>query len=1286
MSKNKFLLFKVFTFVLQLCFLVVLFFGCTIDDGKKIVPKAPDNGGGKIQSVRIIPSSVFSTAPEVLSTVDVSRSLMSIADTRSGAGILNPQKMTQLFMPLFTGLREPKENEITADNTTSDWIGFYMDRPVILLVVDKTEENDDSDYKLVLEFQYYQDNNMNKKVDIGGLTPDTLVAFVTVKAYMETGTAGKWELAQQISNPFNPSEQFKMTASGIYGSDQFSGTGVFEASSGDYTGTANLVWQKVASGKTYIRVEDGSILYKGSASTGYFNVTNLNMMVDIEPDGTSKVIEGSTITTRNSDGTTTIVEKQATTTNDQTGRPKEVAFTVGTTEKDRNGTITSSRTVAGAKKIDITTDGKISIGTDDAVNVGIGDIGIVDENAKEGFITVNASMAPKETVNKKITSYIYKLSDIETFSDGSVRPKNGVEPVSKAGGVVSSTYTAGLKTSSPVAPGNYTVFVMIDVNGDDNVVEQTGLDDNFLITILGVYVNGDISFSVGNTTLGQRGWIKFSGEGDGRISFDTVITFNDYSSGAALSGISGKEIEVGLFEMTSYGVNWSSPVARGFEKVPADLSKPFSMIIYQTSSIDYSRKYVVSAFIDLDGNYSLSKGDYFYNDMYMIEGSVLSAFEKGNDGNYVVQIKGFKKADDNVSIGVDYSIFSNYLDGSVPPSLKYYDGAGGSISGFAVIDTSMANTWYAQIMPFVMNPEEGASVMPAAVCKLSSNGAFNFKNLKIKDESGKRIIYMIIAFAYSSDDGKLKQISPNDYMVMKYREIKDDTGVVLFATFDPITFAFNDSKNPVKVEWVASIPEITSTVLSDSDKKLDFIGTFEFFNQQSGATDELMLSSDGAFKLTAKIGYDAAVGTFDERKTKEWLNFSDVWVDVYLISAYEEYLVGTNRMFGNPDGSVKEFIFIDFTKAAGNSKYKIKAAQFVYDPVKNLMVEYYAESTVYLANGNVQVELSLKEGGASGGTGLIELYMKVLGDSIFAGKDLDYKILDNNSLLDSGRVTLDVNGGIPIYQVNGQYEKGGIYTIKAYVDMNGNGVEDDGDYILLLDKENFTAEEGALTFSFTDFVKVGNGGGGGTLPELLAYYNFEGDFNDKSPNGRNLTNTGGVKITSFGKKGKGADFKAVSGYLENTAFPSGNVESFSITMWMTTTKTGVQHLFNIKGNSSSNSTQRRLSIGNSNAIEGYISNVYVKSDTNLITLNEWYHLAAVWNTTDGMNFTLSIYVDGMLVKTGSTSLTPNSTGEMRLGYDYMGGGYYFDGFMDEVRVYNAALDEMQILEDMMLGY
>ena len=86
--------------------------------------------------------------------------------------------------------------------------------------------------------------------------------------------------------------------------------------------------------------------------------------------------------------------------------------------------------------------------------------------------------------------------------------------------------------------------------------------------------------------------------------------------------------------------------------------------------------------------------------------------------------------------------------------------------------------------------------------------------------------------------------------------------------------------------------------------------------------------------------------------------------------------------------------------------------------------------------------------------------------------------------------------------------------------------------------------------------------------------------------------------------------------------------------------------------------------------------------TTVRALNTWYHVAGVYNATAR---TLDIYVNGVLangVLQGTVPASQGSPGAVNVNVGRRAGGYYFNGLIDEPRVYARALTQAEIQADM----
>jgi hypothetical protein len=99
------------------------------------------------------------------------------------------------------------------------------------------------------------------------------------------------------------------------------------------------------------------------------------------------------------------------------------------------------------------------------------------------------------------------------------------------------------------------------------------------------------------------------------------------------------------------------------------------------------------------------------------------------------------------------------------------------------------------------------------------------------------------------------------------------------------------------------------------------------------------------------------------------------------------------------------------------------------------------------------------------------------------------------------------------------------------------------------------------------------------------------------------------------------------------------------------------------------------------AVSGSSNSNTQRYSTTVRSLNVWYHVAGVYNATAR---TLDIYVNGVqdngvLIGTIPASQINSSVG---VNIGRRTGGFYFNGVIDEVRIYNRALSAQEIQADM----
>ena len=175
----------------------------------------------------------------------------------------------------------------------------------------------------------------------------------------------------------------------------------------------------------------------------------------------------------------------------------------------------------------------------------------------------------------------------------------------------------------------------------------------------------------------------------------------------------------------------------------------------------------------------------------------------------------------------------------------------------------------------------------------------------------------------------------------------------------------------------------------------------------------------------------------------------------------------------------------------------------------------------------------------------------------------------------------------------------------------------------------------------------------------VAQYEFEDNADDSQPNGY---------------IGKGGTFNGSSSGINLPSSLNTNVidatGAFSISMWINANDIStIQYLFaaNVVSNID-------LGINSNSSGAGKIvwtiyngSYSYLTSTTT-ITTNTWYHIVATYN-----NSLRELFIDGVSQGTATKTLVESSI-EPTLGYRNTGGSVHFNGEMDQVRIYNTALN------------
>ena len=199
---------------------------------------------------------------------------------------------------------------------------------------------------------------------------------------------------------------------------------------------------------------------------------------------------------------------------------------------------------------------------------------------------------------------------------------------------------------------------------------------------------------------------------------------------------------------------------------------------------------------------------------------------------------------------------------------------------------------------------------------------------------------------------------------------------------------------------------------------------------------------------------------------------------------------------------------------------------------------------------------------------------------------------------------------------------------------------------------------------------------------LVAFYPFQGNANDESGNANNGTVIGAVLTTDrFGYDSSAYEFDGTSSYITVLSSPSLESPDTELTQaawidiygWSLIGQLDFGPI-TMKSNSGANSFQYRLSVGEAGintAINNWNNSVLILDTLNF---NEWYFIV-----TTLKDDTVKAYVNGILIgaDTLNGTIDPDNR-PLEIGRDVPGLTEVFNGKIDDLRIYNRALNTDEI--------
>lgn len=196
----------------------------------------------------------------------------------------------------------------------------------------------------------------------------------------------------------------------------------------------------------------------------------------------------------------------------------------------------------------------------------------------------------------------------------------------------------------------------------------------------------------------------------------------------------------------------------------------------------------------------------------------------------------------------------------------------------------------------------------------------------------------------------------------------------------------------------------------------------------------------------------------------------------------------------------------------------------------------------------------------------------------------------------------------------------------------------------------------------------------------VALYNFHSDATDLTGN-----NTGTETAVTYGggNFGQGADFNGTNSYIYASSAVQQPTTNYSVSIWSKWDSKPSGSVGLIGNFKTGVNPQVGFAVAKASGLNtfgfwanGTYTNSNVQSTTNFVT-NRWYHVVG---TYDGSN--IKIYVDGQLEGTQAYTATPAATDQPLVIGRWYGNysGYYHDGQIDQVRIFNKALSSSEVTQ------
>jgi Concanavalin A-like lectin/glucanases superfamily/Secretion system C-terminal sorting domain len=201
----------------------------------------------------------------------------------------------------------------------------------------------------------------------------------------------------------------------------------------------------------------------------------------------------------------------------------------------------------------------------------------------------------------------------------------------------------------------------------------------------------------------------------------------------------------------------------------------------------------------------------------------------------------------------------------------------------------------------------------------------------------------------------------------------------------------------------------------------------------------------------------------------------------------------------------------------------------------------------------------------------------------------------------------------------------------------------------------------------------------------VAYYPFTGNAND-AIGSLNGTLNGGVQLTTdrFGNPNSAYNFDGIDDAISFNALPMTNIDNFSLLAWVNPALFSSSNQFNkmiVSLGPGSNGYNMGMGnnsgSGSGNELGGLYNLVtWLHSGSFFSSVNTWYHVAMIRE-----NGVTKFYMNAVLAPNTNSNTPFTPTTAFQIGGQDFDPTHYWNGKIDEVKIYNVALTAAQIQQE-----